>query len=574
MKTKILKEFITGVLDGINDIAYAVKSTMGAKGRYILIKKKIEDVYATKDGVTVADAAFVTSDPYGIGVDLVQQAARTTVDKVGDGTTLTTVLVQGFVNKGYELIKRGINPVLLKSAMELVVNDVIAFIKQLSTKVTTEKELINIATISANNDKVIGELIGSTLWKSGVYGDIKVEPSFSSETYVKSNRGYTIPRGYATPESINYDRGHDVRYTNALIALYNQKISTFDEIEEICTYAAEEKKPLVILAHGFSNQVLFLLSANNKRGTQFTAIPSPVLSVDFKNDIMEDIATLSGSVVLPNSEISNDVVALGEFEFIHIKANETSFYDGKGDIKLIDQRIEEIRKMNLEKLGVNVMTEAGERLAKLTNGLATLYVGGETDIKLRETMDRIEDSIKATKAALKNGYVAGGGIALLRASQFIKPFEFKDKIRILASSIIKDILLYPTKTILDNSGENNKKIIKNLLKPCHSKNWGFNTSINITDCVECAYHEDCQSGKICVNGRCECDVDFIYESNLYDKELYYNINRGYNVLSEDYVDMLAEGIIDPTEVIIQSLRSAYSVAETFLTCDGLIVEDE
>lgn len=408
MKTELKKKFIDEVIRGVNSIASLVKSTMGAKGRYILIKKRVDDVYATKDGVTVADAAFVTSDPYGVGIDIVQQAARTTVDKVGDGTTLTTVLVQGFLLRGYELIKKGINPVALKSAMEFVVNDVINFIKTLSTKVTSEKELISIATISANNDSSIGKLIGSTLWKSGVHGDIKVEPSFSSETYIKLNTGYTIQRGYATQESINYDRGHDVRYANALIALYNQKIQTFDEIEDICSYAVEQEKPLVILAHGFSTQVLGLINLNNNRGTKFTAIQAPVLSLDFKNDILDDIAMLSGGIVLPSNDIDRDEEALGEFEFIHIKANETSFYEGKGDKELIAARIEEIRTMDLEKLGNHVKTEAAERLAKLTNGLATLYVGGETDIKLRETLDRIEDSIKATKAALRNGYVAGG----------------------------------------------------------------------------------------------------------------------------------------------------------------------
>lgn len=572
MKTRIVKNFFNEVLRGINDIAYAVSSTMGAKGRFIMIKKRVEDVYATKDGVTVADAAFVTSDSYGIGIDLVQQAARNTVDKVGDGTTLTTVLVKEFINKGYGLLKNGVNPVLLKNAMEIVVNDVINFVKQLSTTVTTEKELINIATISANNDSGIGKLIGSTLWKSGVYGDIKVEPSFSSETYIKQNTGYVIDRGYATPESINYDRGHDVRYNNAYVALYNQKIDSFDEIEQICTFAANEKKPLVILAHGFSSQVLFLLAANNRRGTQYTAVPAPVLSVDFKNDIMEDIAILGGGTVLPSNEV-DDINALCAFGFVHIKANETSLYDGKGDMNLVEERINEIRGMDLKKLGSGIRTEAEVRLAKLTNGLATLYVGGETDIKLRETMDRIEDSIKATKSAMKHGYVAGGGIALLRASQFIKPFELKNKERQQASIMIKDILLAPIKTILHNAGES-ESIVNKLLKDYHSKSWGKNTSINIEDCVECIYTSDCKEGKICKNGRCECDVDFIYESNIYGREIYYNVNRGYNILSEEYVDMCTEGITDPTEVIVQALKSAYSVAETFLTCDGLIVEYE
>lgn len=575
MKTQLSKDFINEIIRGINEIASLVKSTMGAKGRYILIKKRTDDVYATKDGVSVADAAFVSSDPYGAGIDIVQQAARTTVDKVGDGTTLTTVLVQGFILRGYELIKKGVNPVALKSAMNVIVNDVINFVNTLSVKITTEKELIDIATISANNDKEIGNLIGSTLWKSGIYGDIKVEPSFSSETYIKQNTGYTIQRGYATQESINYDRGHDVRYSNSLIALYNQKIQTFDEIEDICSYAVEKEKPLVILAHGFSTQVLGLINLNNNRGTKFTAIQAPVLSLDFKNDILDDIAMLAGGSVLPNQDIDRDIHALGEFEFIHIKANETSFYDGKGNKELIEKRIDEIRNMDLEKLGNHVKTEAAERLAKLTNGLATLHVGGETDIKLRETLDRIEDSIKATKSALRYGYVPGGGIALLRASQFIKPLEIKNKVEQKAAEIVKDILTYPIETMLNNAGLSAKEIIKTLYKPHHSEHWGQLLSVNIVDdCIECVYNYECPMGKICIKGRCDCDIYFLYESDLFGTELYSNVNWGYNIISDEYGDMINLGIIDPTEVITQSLKSAYSVAETLLTCDGIIYEQE
>lgn len=571
MKTRIVVDFFETVNRGINDIANIVSSTMGAKGRYVMIKKSYDNVYATKDGVTVADSVDVSSNEYGIGIDLVQQAARTTMDKVGDGTTLTTVLLRGLISKGSLLIKQGMNPVILKQSLSLMINEVINFIKSLSLNITSESQLINIATISANNDKELGKLIGSSLWKSGIHGDIRVEPSFSADTYIKTNIGYTISSGYATKESINYDRGHDVRYNNAYVALFNQKIITFDEIESICSKAMDDKKPLVIIAHGFSNQVIFLLSANNKRGTQFTAISAPSLSTDFKNDIFDDIAILSGATVLPSNDIYNAEYAMGEFDYIHIKSHETSFYDGKGNQEKIADRIKELKGMDLEKMGVNVKTEVSERLAKLTNGLSTLYVGGETDFKLRETMDRIEDAIKATKSALINGYVAGGGVPLLMASKLIHP-KMKDKNREKVAKIVKEVLMLPIKVILENAGNSSDSIITKLLNSYDVTNNAVTISSPI---IDCAYRSDCFK-YINVKGDevCDCDVDFVHTSNIFGTQFYTNLNLGYDILSDEYGNMIDKGIIDPTEVIIQSIKSAYSIAETFLTCNGLVVEIE
>ena len=567
------KTFMEDILKGVNAISDLIKSTMGAKGRYILIKTITEETKATKDGVTVADAIQVTSDEFGMGVDLIQKTARNTVDKVGDGTTLSAVLAQSLLNSGFAKIKQGYNPVLLKRELKIVVNEILNFINKTSKVVQDEKTLINIATISSNNDKNLGELIGTALFKTGKFGDIKVENNHDANTFLEYQRGYSLNRGFLSPNFINSYKTQDVRYSNAYILILDKKVYVFDEIEEACQKAAEDKTPLVIIAHGFDNQVLRILELNNKEGFPFTAIQAQSMG-EYRSNILKDIAILAGARVLPSIEDNNIPRALGVFGSIHIKKNETIFYDGAGDDKELEEHITSLKSIKSSDVDYGTFGEITDRLSKLTNGVAILHVGSETFFELGETLDRVEDSVKATKAAIRGGYTLGGGVIFLRAMQALKPS--KDPYRQAAINMLMDMLLQPTSVILENSGINPKKHINRILKgTCNLSFWqNIYNPFRKNKCKKCSYSDECNNGEMCVNGKCECAIDFIYSSDLFGDTLYNGFNFGFDVLRDEFGDLVDFGVIDPTEVVETALRSALSVSETFLTTSGVIHEKE
>lgn len=574
MSTLIKTATVIGdILKGVNAISNLIKSTMGAKGRYVLIKTTDEETKATKDGVTVADAVHVTSDEYGIGVDLIQKAARNTVDKVGDGTTLSAVLTQSLLNSGYAKIKRGLNPILLKKELKIIINEVINFIKKASSEVKDENTLIKIATISSNNDENLGKLIGTALFKTGKFGDIKVEHSHDSATFLEYQKGYSIDRGFLSPNFINSHKTQDVRYSNAFVLILDKKVYVFDEIEEACQKAAEEKLPLVIIAHGFDNQVLRILELNNKEGFPFTAIQAQSMG-EYRSNILKDIAILSGATVLPSIEDNNISRALGIFGNIHIKRNETIFYDGAGYDTDLETHINELKAIKQADVDYGTYGQISDRLSKLTNGVAILHVGSETFFELGETLDRVEDAVKATKAAIRGGYTIGGGVIFLRALQAIG--TSKDKYRQAAIDMVKEMLKQPTYVILDNSGvdplSNINKILKGTCNLTYKQKL-FN-SFRKNNCKKCSYNDECLNGEICVNGKCACAVDYIYSSTLFGDTLYNGFNYGFDVLRNEFGDLVQFGVIDPTEVAETALRSALSVSETFLTTSGVIHEEE
>ena len=553
----------TKILEGVNSLANLVKSTMGAKGRYILLKSKNYTVTATKDGVTVADAVFVTSDPVGIGYDLIQTAARTSVDKVGDGTTLTTVLTQSFLNYGNEAIEDGVNPVHLKQAMRKILEEVINFIKQSSHVVENVDTLINIATISANNDTALGKVIGETLWGSGTYGDIKVEQSHTGETYVSKQNGYVIPNGYSASNN-NFISNSSIKYENCLVALYDKKITVLDEITDVIEFSIEKRQPIIIVAHSFEDSVLHLIQLNSQKGLPITVVSAPS-GGDYRKEILKDLSVLSGGNLLPLDNIS-DSKGLGVFNFVNIKPNETSFFGGAGYQEDIQAHISELQLMLSTSENYRNINELEERLTKLTNGMSVLHVASETDIEQHEKLDRIEDAIKSTKAALKSGYVAGGGISLLKATELLASVteEYYD----IAADIFIDVLSDPFMAIIENAGMDIKVLESVMNGNCLDNPDGIKHECG------CAYSTECPKGHECVDGKCVCKVDFVFDSELFGKILINDINYGYDVLQNRYGNMIEMGIIDPLEVVIVALRTAFSVAEIFYTTSGAIYEQE
>ena len=558
------RKVMSEILKGVNDIANLVKATMGGRGRYILIKKKTEETRATKDGVTVADSVFVTSTPYGIGVDLIQKAARNTVDAVGDGTTLATVLTQSLINGTAKYLNRGYDPVLLKKEMKKVHADIKYFIETGTNAVDDEDTLVNIATISANNDGHLGELIGTTLWGLGEYGDIKVERSFTPTHNVEFISGYSIPSGYLSPNFINVIKSQDVRYENCLVAIYNKPIYTFDELEDVCGYAANKKQPLLIVAHGYDPHVLRILELNNKEGYAFVAIQVPTLA-DQRKAVLDDIAKLSKAAVLPSRDITMDKHALGTFGSVHVKKHETILYEGSEDSTEVQAYADAMLK-ELEGCDDFYIAETlKERYSKLSKGYAILRVGGETEFEISEIFDRVEDSIKATKAAIKGGYVAGGGLTLYKAAEAVG-WNVKGRYMKAAVAIFKEALVYPMQTILKNGGVRVGDVINNL----NYKGFYDGTLLPKFFNKGFMYFKNPEFFRL---HRDYADYK-VFSGNTSDFASIYGSNIGYDVVEDRYGDMQEMGIIDPADVIISALDSAVSVTEVFMTAEGVIYENE
>jgi chaperonin GroEL len=502
---------------GIDALANAVKVTLGPKGRNVIIDQN-GTPHVTKDGVTVAKAVKLEDKFENLGAQLIKQAAEHTADEVGDATTTSTVLAQYIINEGIKHIVAGANPMDLKRGIDKGVDYVVAKLKSLSREVDNSK-IEQVATISANNDNTIGKLIAEAMAKVNNEGVITVEEAKGTDTYVDVVEGMQFDRGYISAYFISNTDKMLVELENPYILITNKKISTMKEMMGILEPVAQDGKSLLIIADDVDGEALSALVVNKLRGTlKIAAVKAPGFG-DRRKDLLEDIAALTGATVVSTDKgmsLENaDVKVLGSAARVTISKENTTIVDGNGNKELINSRIEQIRTRLTDTKDEIEKDNLTERLAKLAGGVAVMYVGAATEVEMKEKKDRVDDALAATRAAVEEGIVAGGGSTLLYLSNDLLELKGDNDDQTAGIRILYKALQEPIRQIANNAGQEGSVILQNV------KN-------------------------------------------------YNNPEMGYNAKTGEYVNMYLAGIIDPTKANRVSLENAASVATMFLTTECAI----
>lgn len=511
----------SALLEGIKKLNNAVSSTLGPGGRTVLIKESTGEVKATKDGVSVAKAFNrLEDDIEDLGAQLLKQVSIKSANEAGDGTTTSTLLATEMIQAGMESILKGNNAVEVKSELDKLVNNVVEHIKEISIDVSSEDQIRQVATISGNNDPEIGELISSAIEKVGREGVVTIEESKTGETSLEIVEGMQFDRGYKSPYFATNTSTMQAVLEDPYVMLYDGRISTAQEIVNVLQKANSDNKPLLIVAEDFGDEALATLIVNRMRGiVQVCAVKAPDFG-ERKTLILEDIATLTGGQVISKDKghklekIVHQQYSqfLGKCRLVTVSKEETTIVDGKGDAGEIETRALEIKEQIEKSTSFYEKEKLQERLGKLVGGVAIISVGGNSDIEIKEKKDRIEDALFATKAALADGIVPGGGVALLDSSNIVNTKDSDSRSTYIAKGILKTALLAPFKTILLNAG---------------IENWW--------DLIP--------------------KRGFVYDAK-----------------NHKIVDAIESGIIDPTKVVITALKNASSVAGTVLTTEAAIFE--
>ena len=514
------------LLSGIFKLNLAVSSTLGPGGRTVLIKDANGEIRISKDGVSVAKSFGELEDPIeSIGATLVKQVSIKSADEAGDGTTTSTLLATKIVEEGLKNIRQGTNAVEIKAGIDEAVEFIINEIKRTAEDVSSQAQIRQVATISGNNDDEIGELISTAIEKVGREGVVTIEESKTGETSLEVVEGMQFDRGFKSPYFVTNNTDMSAGLENPYILLYDGRISSAQELLQTLTIANAENRSLLIISEDIGDEALATLIVNKMRGiVKVAAVKAP----DFgprKTLILEDIAILTGGTViskdkghklekLTTTQISS---FLGTARMATVSKEETTIVDGKGNADTITQRAEEIKDQIEKATSFYEKEKLQERLGKLIGGVAIINVGGNSDIEIKEKKDRVEDALYATKAALADGIVVGGGVALYRAAQKLKSTNLSLSSEI-AYGIVKRACESPFKTILANTGKENwYEIAQEIM-----------TSTN----PEATY--DAKIGKV--------------------------------------VDAIEHGLIDPAKVVITALKNAASVAGTILTTESVIFE--
>ena len=507
------------LLSGIEKLNLAVSSTLGPGGRTVLIREQNGEVKVTKDGVTVAKAFHkLEDDVEDLGAQLVKQVSIKSAVEAGDGTTTSTLLATEMVREGLKEIRQGSNAVEIKNSIDKTVKQVIEYIKKISIDIDSEEQVKQVATISGNNDPEVGNLIASAVEKVGREGVITIEESKSGETSLEVVEGMQFDRGYKSPYFVTNNTTMQAVLEDPYIFLYDGRISSAQELLQVLTKANSENKPLLIVAEDIGEEALATLIVNKMRGiVQVCAVKAPDFA-ERKTLILEDIAILTGGAVaskdkghkldkLTGAQV-NDF--LGRARLVTVSKDETTIIDGKGVETVIEARAEEIKEQIEKSTSFYEKEKLQERLGKLVGGVAIINVGGNSDIEIREKKDRVEDALYATKAALADGIVPGGGSALFNASlQHYAQDSVNDAI---AQEIVQKAIQMPFKKILENAG---------------IQDW---------------YTKIPKEGQV------------------------------YDAKNHVIVDALEAGIIDPAKVVITALKNAASVAGTILTTESVVFE--
>ena len=503
---------------GVDILANAVKVTLGPKGRNVVIDKKFGAPTITKDGVSVAKEIELEDPRENMGAQMVREVASKTSDVAGDGTTTATVLAQAIVTQGLKNVTAGANPMEIKRGIDAGVAEVLDFLKGLSQEVKSSEEIAQVGTISANNDQTIGDLIAEAMDKVGKDGVITVEESKTMDTHLETVEGMQFDRGYLSPYFVTNAENMEAQLEDALILIHDKKISTMKDLLPILEKTSQTGKPLLIIAEDVDGEALATLVVNRLRGTlKVAAVKAPGFG-DRRKAMLEDIAILTGGTVVSEEQgykLENVTLEyLGQAKTIIIDKDNTTIVDGAGEKEKLTARINEI-KVQIENTTSDYDREKlQERLAKLAGGVAVLNVGAATEVEMKEKKARVEDALHATRAAVDEGIIPGGGVALLRASQAMQTELSGDQQ--LGIDILRRSLEEPIRQI--------------------SKNAGWEDSIVVQKVKE---------GK----------DDF-----------------GFDARAEDFKDLLKAGILDPTKVARTALENAASIAGLLLTTECAITD--
>ena len=518
---KVIKfdlEARNGLKVGVDKLANAVKVTLGPKGRNVILQKSFGTPHITKDGVSVAKEIELEDPIENIGAQLVKEVASKTADQAGDGTTTATVLAQEIFTLGIKNVAAGANPMDLKRGIDIAVSAIVKELATISKKISTSKEIEQVATISANNDSEIGSMIASAMEKVGKDGIITVEEAKGTETEVKTVEGMQFDRGYLSPYFVTNQENLNAELENPYILLYDRKISVIKEILPILEKTAQLNKPLLIIEEDIDGEALAGLVVNKLRGIlKVAAVKSPAFG-DRRKEMLEDIAVLTGGTVLSEEKGYKledvDLSLLGSAEKVNIDKDTTTIINGGGTAEEIQNRIATI-KVQIEKSNSDYDSEKlQERLSKLSGGVAILYIGATTEVEMKEKKDRVDDALHATRAAVAEGIVAGGGTALIRAQSILNNFMENSADVNTGIDIIRKAVESPLRTIVQNAGGSAEVIINEV-----------------------------RSG----------EGDY-----------------GYNARDEVYQDLVSAGIIDPTKVTRLALENAASIASLLLTTECVV----
>jgi len=506
---------------GVDALANAVKVTLGPKGRNVIISKSFGAPQVTKDGVTVAKEIELEDALENMGAQMVKEVASKTNDLAGDGTTTATVLAQAIVKEGLKNVAAGANPMDLKRGIDKAVEAIVANLEKQTTKVGNSSEMIKqVASISANNDDVIGELIAKAFGKVGKEGVITVEEAKGTETYVDVVEGMQFDRGYLSPYFVTDTEKMQTELENPMILLYDKKISSMKDLMPVLEPVAQQGKSLLIIAEDVDGEALATLVVNKLRGSlKIAAVKAPGFG-DRRKAMLEDIAVLTGGTVIAEERgftLENATIdMLGSAETVTIDKDNTTIVNGAGDKKDIKGRVNQIKAQIETTTSDYDKEKLQERLAKLAGGVAVLYVGAASEVEMKEKKDRVDDALHATRAAVEEGIVAGGGVALVRAIETLKKVNTDTADEATGVQIVSRAIESPLRTIVENAGGEGSVVINKVLE-----------------------------GKK---------------------------NYGYDAKTEKYVDMLKAGIIDPKKVTRIALENAASVAGMILTTECALVD--
>ncbi len=506
------------ILRGVNILADTVKSTLGPRGRNVVLEKKFGSPTITKDGVTVAKEIELKDPWENMGAQMVREVASKTSDVAGDGTTTATVLAQAIYREGLKFVLAGANPMLVKRGIDKATNAVVEELKKLSQEVTGDK-IAHVGAISANNDESIGKIIAEAMDKVGKDGVITVEEAKGLETTLEVVEGMQFDRGYLSPYFITDAERMECVLEEPLILLHEKKISNLRELLPLLENVAKMGKPLLVIAEDVEGEALATLVVNKIRGTlNCAAVKAPGFG-DRRKAMLEDIAILTGGRVITEDigvKLENVTMDwLGEAKKVVIDKDNTTIVEGKGKPEDIQARIKQIRKQIEETTSDYDREKLQERLAKMVGGVAVIKVGAATETELKEKKARVEDAMHATKAAIEEGIVPGGGIALIRCQKALDNLKFESDERI-GVDIVKRALEEPLRQIANNAGLEGSIVVEKV------------------------------------------------------KEM--STNMGLNAIAEKYEDLINAGIIDPTKVVRIALQNAASIAGLLLTTEALVSE--
>jgi chaperonin GroEL len=507
------------LLSGIDQLANAVKVTMGPKGRNVVLEKKFGSPHITKDGVTVAEAIDLHDPMENLGAQLVKEVASKTAKDAGDGTTTATVLARELFSKSIKYVTAGADAKQVKEGMEQAMKQVINYLRLLSNKTETNEQIMQVATLSANGDKKIGDLVAKAIGKVGKDGIITVEEATGVESSVSFTEGMQLDKGYLSHYFVTDKERMKAELENPLILITNQKLSVVADILQLLNEISQTKRPLLIIADDIEEQILSALILNHTRGIKVAAIKAPGFG-DRRKEQLEDIALQTGAKFI-NKELGEQLQSvsihdLGSCSSVTIDKDKTTIVEGKGDPEKVNLLKEELQKA----LAGNILPQEKEklqqRLAVFTGTAAKISLAAYTETEMKEKRDRLEDALFATRAAIEEGTVPGGGVALLRASNTLEIFETSNTDQLRGARIVKEALRIPAATIAANAGKESTVVINRILAG-------------------------------------EGDT-------------------GYNASTDKFDSMRMAGIIDPTKVTRLALENAISVAGIMLMTYCLVAE--